>query len=100
MPLTKEDVMEVLKDVHDPEIGIDIVNLGLVYDVDITDAEIKVKMTLTAPGCPLSQSIGTYVTNVLSVLDITKHVNLEIVWEPRWTPAMMTDRAREELGYR
>jgi metal-sulfur cluster biosynthetic enzyme len=100
MPLTKEDVMEALKDVHDPEIGIDIVNLGLVYDVDITDTEIKVRMTLTAPGCPLSQSIGTYVTNVLSVLDITKHVNLEIVWEPRWTPAMMTDRAKEELGYR
>ena len=100
MPLTKEDVMEALKDVHDPEIGIDIVNLGLVYDIDITDAEIRVRMTLTAPGCPLSQSIGTYVTNVLSVLDITKHVNLEIVWEPRWTPAMMTDRAREELGYR
>lgn len=100
MALTKEDVMEALKDVHDPEIGIDIVNLGLVYGVDITENEIKVRMTLTAPGCPLSQSIGTYVTNVLSVLDITKHVNLEIVWEPRWTPAMMTEKAKESLGYR
>lgn len=100
MPLTNEDVIEALKDVHDPEIGIDIVSLGLLYDVDLTDTEIKVRMTLTAPGCPLSQSIGTYVTNVLSVLDITKRVNLEIVWEPRWTPAMMTYEAREALGYK
>jgi len=100
MPVTIDEVMEALKDVHDPEIGIDIVNLGLVYDVGITDAEIKVTMTLTAPGCPLSQSIGTYVTNVLSVLDITKRVNLNLVWEPRWTPAMMTDWARQELGYK
>lgn len=100
MAITKEDVMEALKDVHDPEIGIDIVNLGLVYNVEITDTEIKIRMTLTAPGCPLSQSIGTYVTNVLSVLDITKRVNLDLVWEPRWTPALMTDEAKEALGYR
>ncbi len=100
MVITKEEVMDALKEVHDPEIGIDIVNLGLVYDVDVTGAEIKVRMTLTAPGCPLSQSISTYVTNVLSVLDITRRVNLEIVWEPRWTPDMMTDWAREQLGYK
>ncbi len=99
MAVTKEDVLEALKEVHDPEIGIDIVNLGLVYDIEITNAEINVIMTLTAPGCPLSQSIGTYVKNVLSVLDITKKVNLEIVWEPRWTPAMMTEEAKRELGY-
>ncbi|MGC8596225.1 MAG: metal-sulfur cluster assembly factor [Candidatus Kryptoniota bacterium] len=99
MDITKEDVIEALKEVHDPEIGIDIVNLGLVYDIDITDTEINVKMTLTAPGCPLSQSIGTYVKNVLSVLDITRRVNLEIVWEPRWTPARMSDEAKRELGY-
>ena len=100
MAITEEDVMEALKEVHDPEIGIDIVNLGLVYDVQITDKEIKVRMTLTTPGCPLSQSIGTYVTNVLTAMDITKHINLELVWEPKWTPAMMTDYAKEELGYR
>ena len=66
MAISKDDVMEALKEVHDPEISIDIVNLGLVYEVDITDSQIKVTMTLTAPGCPLSQSIGAYVTNVLS----------------------------------
>ncbi len=100
MSITEEEVMEALKDVHDPEIGIDIVNLGLVYDVQITEKEIRVRMTLTTPGCPLSQSIGTYVTSVLTAMDITKHVNLELVWEPKWTPAMMTDYAKEELGYR
>lgn len=100
MAISKDDVMEALKDVHDPEIGIDIVNLGLVYDVQISDEKINVRMTLTTPGCPLSQSIGTYVTNVITALDITRHVNLELVWEPKWTQAMMTDYAKEELGYR
>ncbi len=82
MAVTKDDVMEALKEVHDPEIGIDIVNLGLVYDVQVSDNEVDVRMTLTTPGCPLSQSVGTYVTSVITAMDITKHVNLELVWEP------------------
>ena len=94
----KEEILEVLKGVIDPEIGINIVDLGLVYDVDITDESIAVTMTLTTPGCPMHSSISTWVENVLSHLEPDKKVIVSLVWEPQWTPEKMTREAREQIG--
>ena len=96
---TKEEIFEVLKGVIDPEIGLNIVDLGLVYAVEITGNEISVTMTLTTPGCPMHNSITTWVEKVITQLDKEASVRVNLVWEPRWTPDLMTLEAKRELGY-
>lgn len=94
----KQEILEVLKGVIDPEIGINIVDLGLVYEVESkTDINI-ITMTLTTPGCPMHSSISTWVENVIDHLEPEKKVVVNLVWEPQWTPAKMTREAREQLG--
>lgn len=94
----KQEILEVLKGVIDPEIGINIVDLGLVYEVESkTDINI-ITMTLTTPGCPMHSSISTWVENVIGHLEPEKKVVVNLVWEPQWTPAKMTREAREQLG--
>jgi len=95
----KEEILEVLKGVIDPEIGINIVDLGLVYDVDITDESIAVTMTLTTPGCPMHNSITSWVEKIVNQFDEPdKKVIVSLVWEPQWTPEKMTREAREQIG--
>lgn len=97
--ITKEQIIEALKGVYDPEIGIDIVNLGLVYDVNLgNEGNIDVKMTLTTPGCPLGGTVQEAVRAVLESIEGVKNVNVEIVWDPPWNPAMMSDEAKQMLG--
>ncbi len=97
--LTREQIMEALKGVYDPEIGIDIVNLGLVYDVDIQDeGNVGIKMTLTTPGCPLGSTVQEAVKAVLESIDGVKNVDVQIVWDPPWNPSMMSDEAKQMLG--
>lgn len=96
--VTEEQVLENLKQIVDPEIGINIVDMGLVYGVDIHDKTIDITMTLTSPGCPAGGQIvnGTqYVTQQLENVD---EVNINVVWTPRWTPEMMSEDAKDELG--
>jgi FeS assembly SUF system protein len=95
----KEKIIESLKGVYDPEIGLDIVNLGLIYDINISEeGEVDIKMTLTTPGCPLAGSVEEAVRTVVSAIDEVKDVNVELVWDPPWNPSMMSEEAKQILG--
>jgi metal-sulfur cluster biosynthetic enzyme len=97
--LTKDAVLESLKEVYDPEIGINIVDLGLVYDVGFHDnSDVEVTMTLTSMGCPLGPVIISDVQKAVGTLDPGGDVHVRIVWSPPWSPALMSEDARDELG--
>jgi len=85
------DVREALRQVIDPEVGRDIVSLGLVYDVRVEGATVEVTFTLTTPGCPLRDVMHRSVDAVLYALPGVDHVNSRLVWEPRWHPGMMEE---------
>ncbi len=96
---TKDDVLAGLKNVYDPEIGINIVDLGLVYDADIADSgDVLVTMTLTSMGCPLGPVIVQEVNNALKDLPEIGSTDVKIVWTPPWSPDLMTEEAKDELG--
>lgn len=95
--MEKDELLEVLKEVIDPELNVNIVDLGLVYDVALEDGKVDVTMTLTTPGCPLHDSISSGVRNALQQYPEVKDVEVNIVWEPAWTPEMMTKKAKEYL---
>lgn len=96
----EEEVREALKTVYDPEIGVNIVDLGLIYDVIIGEEEglVEINMTLTAPGCPLSHVIGAEVRDALDGMPGVTDVKLNLVWTPSWNPSMMSEDAKLELG--
>ncbi len=96
--LTEENVMNTLRSVIDPEIGLNIVDLGLVYDIIIEEAMITVTMTLTTPGCPMHSSITGWVENQVKSLEPGYEVFVNLVWEPAWTPEKMSDEAKQSLG--
>ena len=98
MSVTKENVLEVLSDVYDPEIPIDIVNLGLVYDVEVEGTVVNLKMTMTSPGCPSAREIVLESQTRVSEMDGVTEANVEIVWDPPWTPEKMSDEARVSMG--
>ncbi|MDQ0229276.1 metal-sulfur cluster assembly factor [Metabacillus malikii] len=96
--MEKQDVFELLKTVDDPELGVNIVDLGLVYNVNIIETGIvDITMTLTTPGCPLHDSIKTGVINAVSLHEETREVHVNIVWEPEWTPDKMSKAAKAFL---
>jgi metal-sulfur cluster biosynthetic enzyme len=96
---TKDDVREGLKQVYDPEIGINIVDLGLVYDADISEGgDVLVTMTLTSLGCPLGPVIVQEVQGALRDFPGIKDVDVKLVWSPPWTPDLMSEDAKDELG--
>ena len=96
----KEKVVEVLKQVMDPEIGINVWDLGLIYGVEVDEANrVNIKMTLTVPGCPLAAYLVQAVKLKLQEAGF-RDVNVELVWEPRWTPERMSDKAKEMLGWK
>ncbi len=97
--LNKDLIMEMLKDVYDPELGINIVDLGLVYDAIISEEnDVQVVMTLTSMGCPLGPVIFEEVQRALGGLMGIGKIDVKIVWSPPWSPAMMSEDARDELG--
>lgn len=96
---TKEQVYEVLQTCYDPEIPVNIVDLGLVYDVEINDDKVAVKMTLTAPGCGMGGIIASQAQQrILSSLPDVKEATVDLVWDPPWDPSMMSEEARQRLG--
>ena len=101
-PLQEEQVWEQLRTVYDPEIPVNIVELGLVYDLNIKNAAagsvVHVKMTLTAPGCGMGPAIAMDAEMKLRNIPSVKDVQVEIVWEPLWDREMMTDEAKLQLG--
>jgi len=95
--LTKKDVVDALYNVIDAEIGLDIVNLGFVYGIDIDDdGVVKIVMTLTTPGCPLVVPIQEEVVNRVKEIG-AKDVIVDVVYDPPWSPSMMSEEARKKL---
>ena len=97
--LTKESVLEALKDVLDPELGINIVDLGLVYDVSIEGDTVHITYTLTTMGCPIGPLIESQMQQLLEGVPGIEKVDAEMVLRPPWTPEMMSDEAKAALGY-
>ncbi|AEI43669.1 metal-sulfur cluster assembly factor [Paenibacillus mucilaginosus] len=93
----EQRVREWLKGVYDPELGVNVVDLGLIYGIEAEEGEIRVRMTLTTPGCPLHDTIIGGVRRALEGRPGVGRVQVEVVWEPRWTPERMTPEAREQL---
>ncbi len=96
--ITESQVYDALKECYDPEIPVNLVDLGLIYDVKIIDDWVGVKMTLTAPGCGMSGIISQSVRNRVLRIPGVKDADVRIVWEPAWTPARMSSEAKKRLG--
>ena len=96
---TAEQVTEALKVVVDPELGINIVDLGLVYDVEVDDGLVRINMTLTSPGCPAGPMITNDIYKVVRAIDGVKDVDIDIVWEPYWTPERIDPKIRAMMGF-
>ena len=96
--LTTDEVYEALRDVYDPEIPVNIVDLGLVYGVDVADNNVDVKMTLTFAGCGMGPYIAQQAEWRLAEIDSVEDVNVELTFDPPWTPDMITEEGKKLLG--
>ena len=96
--LTEAAVRQALRQVKDPELDMNIIDLGLVYDVAIAKGDVHVNMTLTSPGCPAGPMITNDAYRVLRGLEGVQDVDIEIVWEPYWTPERMDPKVRALMG--
>ena len=95
-----DDLIEALKTVFDPEIPVDIYELGLIYRVDVSDdRDVVVDMTLTAPGCPVAGEMPSWVADAVEPLPGVRQVDVEMTFQPQWGMDMMSDEARLELGF-
>ncbi len=95
---TKEDIYEAIKTVIDPEVGFDIVSMGLIYDAEVKDNHADIKMTLSSRGCPLHEMMVQWVKDAVLKLPDIDSVSVEIVWEPQWNISMASDEVKKALG--
>ena len=94
----KDQVITEIKKIYDPEIPVNIYELGLIYDVSIKDNDVSVKMTLTSPNCPVAESLPKEVKDsIIAIKDVGK-VDLDLVWDPPWDKSMMSEAAKLELN--
>ncbi len=96
--LDQEAVYDMLKQIHDPEVGINIVDMGLIYSLELEDDKVGIYMTLTSPGCPAGPQILGQVDNKVRELEGVEDVDINVVWTPPWSPEMLSDEAKDELG--
>jgi metal-sulfur cluster biosynthetic enzyme len=96
--VTKEQVYEALQECYDPEIPVNIVDLGLVYDVHVEDEKVAVKMTLTAPGCGMGTMIAADARQRILALEGVVDATVDLVWDPPWDPSRISDQAKQKLG--
>ncbi len=96
--VTEEVATEALKEVYDPELHYNIVDLGLVYEVDVKDGDIPVLMTLTTPSCPIGPMITEQIREMLGIMPGVKDVDVQFTFDPPWGPDMMSDEAKSDLG--
>ena len=96
---TRDDVIEALRGVEDPELGMDIVELGLVYDVEVAGPRVHVRYSLTSMGCPAGPMIQEDIHRVTAELSGVEDVEIELTWDPPWTPERMSDDAKFILGF-
>jgi len=94
-----EHVREALRSVTDPEIGINIVDLGLIYDIEVGPGELVIRMTMTAPACPMGAWLTGQVRQEAQRIAGARSVTVDVVWDPPWNPSMMSDAARDRLGW-
>ncbi len=97
--ITREQIVDAIKTVYDPEIPVDIYELGLIYDIKIKDNKVLILMTLTTPNCPSAQSLPMEVKDRVVRVPGVEDAEVEIVWDPPWGMEMMSEEARLELGY-
>ena len=96
--LNREEVMEALRDVYDPEIPINVVDLGLVYDCQVTEGDVDIKMTLTFAGCGMGPYIAQQAEWRIAEMEGVEDVNVELVYDPPWTPDMITEDGKKLMG--
>jgi metal-sulfur cluster biosynthetic enzyme len=96
---SKDDVFEALREVEDPELGMDVVELGLVYDVEVENAKVKVIHSLTSMGCPAGPMIQEGLHEAAARVPGVEDVEIELTWDPPWTPERMSDDAKFILGF-
>ena len=97
--VTTEDVTGALRDVIDPELGLDFVELGLIYDVQVDDGTVRVTYTLTSPGCPIGPQVSEQIEEFVSELDGVQEVHPTMTFSPPWTPERMSEDAKFALGF-
>ena len=96
----REQIVEILKTCYDPEIPVDIYELGLIYSVEVQDnGDTRVEMTLTSPACPVAESLPIEVEQKVRTVPGTADVKIDLVWEPMWTKDMLTEAAKLKLGF-
>ncbi len=96
---TRDEVLEVLRQVEDPELGMDIVDLGLLYDVELEDSTVKITYSLTSMGCPAGPLIAQDIDSAVRQVEGVEEVELELTFDPPWTPDKMSDDAKFILGF-
>src|ERR1700734_2067296 len=96
---TVEDITDALRDVIDPELGLDFVELGLIYDVEVEGPTVKVTYTLTSPGCPIGPQVSEQIEEFVGELDGVESVDSSMVFTPPWTPERMSEDAKFALGF-
>ncbi len=94
-----DEVTEALREVIDPELGLDFVELGLIYDVAVEDGDVHVTYTLTSPGCPIGPQVAEQIDEFVSELDGVKQVQAVMTFTPPWTPELMSEDAKFALGF-
>ena len=94
----KEKVISEIKKIYDPEIPVNIYELGLIYDITIKDKDVQVKMTLTTPNCPVAESLPKEVKDSIMQIEEVEKVDLDLVWDPPWDKSMMSEAAKLELN--
>jgi len=97
--VTVEDVTDALRDVIDPELGLDFVELGLIYDVEIERGTVKVTYTLTSPGCPIGPQVSEQIEEFVGELEGVNEVQPTMTFSPPWTPELMSEDAKFALGF-
>lgn len=97
--VTEAEVWEALTNCIDPEIPVNLVDLGLIYDVQIEEKNVKIKLTLTTRGCPMYSTISDDVKSKVHALPEVENVQVDVVWDPPWNSAMMSESVRQKLGY-
>ena len=94
----KEQIVAEIKKIYDPELPVNIYELGLIYDIQVKNKKVKIKMTLTTPNCPVAESLPKEVKDSVMQVKGIEDVDLELVWDPPWTKDMMSDAAKLELN--
>ena len=94
----KEKIIDEIKKIYDPEIPVNIYELGLIYDINVNKKSVNIKMTLTTPNCPVAESLPKEVKDSVMQLDEIEKVELDLVWDPPWNKSMMSEAAKLELN--